>query len=204
MAASSIEILESADATLSRVQRALGITRRLDATEIERREKVYINQSTRRSADSGACMEVHALDKHTDTRRSSSYPFEKQVVFVAIDLLVVRDQEGYPLNMHCDVALLDVQLLDMMSPGQEGQNFVEEIRCVSFNGAKNPPGDLMTDDDKDYVRRTIALILEGLVPHGLSCYIPFAKSKRNIVLVARCARDLHRNLKIIGFDPEWM
>ncbi|KAK3699783.1 hypothetical protein LTR37_016292 [Vermiconidia calcicola] len=201
MTKSPMQILKSGDAALSRCQRALGITERPDTTEDKRALRLLGHSSSGKGQETS--MDLYQLQKHHDIRRSSPYPFEGDLYFISVAARTIRNEKGEPTEMRFDSATLDTRDLNRLALGQDGENYVQEIKKESFGRGGACPARPMDDKAKKRIREEFEQRFGGNhdIKYQHDGIKKFDGRKRNVVLVCHDLPKLRQDLSVFGFDP---
>lgn len=161
------------DATLSRVQRALAFKQRQQPhSAVERSIK--------------GCK----FERPFEPRRSSLFPFEGSVIFLAIHVVEQRDDTGTVTGIDVFAARLDTTKLERMPPGDGGSFFIDEIKKESRHICSKRGGNY------GWLRRRVAQLFEDVYCSDVRGPL------RNIVLIGYNKNALLASLSNIGFDPK--
>lgn len=134
-----------------------------------------------------------------DERRASRYPFECNVIFVALHVEVQKNDYDDLKYISVGIAKLDTEELDMLPPGREGGYFEEEVKLCSFeaDGLEND-NFILTDPQIGTMRMRVAQAFENGGP-GVKA-IDLLNKEREFIVVTDDLTQLKRNLAILGFN----
>lgn len=175
--------LRSFDATLSRVQRALAFKQRQQNPEIAH-------------GFAQGCQ----IERPFDPRKSSLFTFERNVIFLSMNVVKQKDESGAVTGLHICASRLDTKKLERMAPGRNGSSFIEEIESMVMNFSDTQWRDGVL---AGRVRKHVAQLFENVVSiknHAREASI--GGPGRNIVLVGYNTPALLAGLHEIGFDPK--
>ena len=178
MAAKELLALER-DAQFTRIQRALALKMLKD---------------TKSKTATATC---HSPDSF-HPRRSSEYPFEQDVTFVAINIQIHKNKKGAMDGVAVARARLRTERLDRLPPGLNGEHFIQEITSM-HRRIMNGPG--LSDENIAWVRKCLAQSFElpRVTPNlEVDCELP---PQNHIIFVCHDRSKVLGELAEFGFDP---